>query len=122
VAGVFSVTVDSQVDGVAGLRFRWDDTTRPAAPRIVSPGARLAQRPRLDVRWTEAAESGSGVAAYDVSLDGARPTRVAVHFPLTPYATFETPSAGAHRVSVRAVDRAGNRGPAAVRRFTIAKR
>ncbi len=122
VAGVFSVTVESQVDGVAGLRFRWEDTTKPAAPKIVSPGAKLGRRASFDVRWNEAAESGSGVAAYDVSLDGARPTRVAVQFPLTPYATFAMPGAGAHRVSVRAVDRAGNRGPAAVRRFTVAKR
>ncbi len=122
VAGAFSVTVESQVDGVAGLRFRWDDTTRPAAPKIVAPGAKLRPRAHFDVRWAEAAEAGSGVAAYDVSLDGARPTRVAVQFPLTPYATFTTPAVGAHRVAVRAVDRAGNRGPAAVRRFTVAKR
>ena len=121
VAGVFSVTVESQLDGVAGLRFAWADTTAPGAPRIVAPGAKLGRRARFDVRWSEAGESGSGVAAYDVSLDGARAVRVPVQFPLTPYATFATPRAGAHRVSVRAVDRAGNRGPAAIRRFTVAK-
>jgi hypothetical protein len=121
VPGVFSVTVESQLAGVAALRFRWDDTTRPAAPKITSPGAKLAPRAHFIVRWGEAAESGSGVTAYDVSLDGARATRVAVQFPLTPFASFAMPTAGAHRVTVRAIDRAGNRGPAAVKRFTVAK-
>ena len=91
VAGVFAVTVETQVDGQSGLRFRWADTTAPAAPRIVSPRAKLARRARFDVRWTEAAESGSGVTAYDVSLDGGQALRVPVQFPLTPYASFAGP-------------------------------
>ncbi|MGZ8695051.1 MAG: hypothetical protein ACXWYS_06385 [Gaiellaceae bacterium] len=119
VPGTFSVTVEAQVDGQAGLRFRWADTTAPAAPKIIAPGARLTRRARFDVRWSEAAETGSGLAAYDVSLDGGKAVRVPVQFPLTPYATFATPRAGAHRVAVRAIDRAGNRGPATVRRFAV---
>ena len=119
VAGVFAVTVETQVDGQSGLRFRLADTTAPAAPRIVSPGAKLARRAHFDVRWTEAAESGSGVTAYDVSLDGGQALRIPVQFPLTPYASFAMPRTGAHRVAVRAIDRAGNRGPAAVRRFAV---
>jgi hypothetical protein len=121
VAGVFSVTVESQLDGIAALRFRWNDTSAPGAPKITAPGAKLARRAHFDVRWGEAAESGSGVDGYDVALDGARPTRVAVQFPLTPYATFGMPAPGAHRVTVRAIDRAGNRGPAAVKRFTVVR-
>jgi Gametolysin peptidase M11 len=119
VPGAFAVTVETQVDGQAGLRFRWADTTAPAAPKILTPAARVARRGQLEVTWNDAAETGSGVAGYEVALDARPPLLVQPNFAQSPLARFRMPARGAHRVVVRAVDRAGNRGKAAVRRFTV---
>jgi hypothetical protein len=121
VQGTFAVTVETQLDGQAALRFRWADGTAPAAPKILTPSPRVARRGALEVTWSQASETGSGVAGYDVSLDGAPAMLVQPGFALSPLARFRMPPRGAHRVTVRAVDRAGNRGKAAVRRFVVGK-
>lgn len=111
VARVFSVTVLDRAGTHVDLRFRWLDRTAPApaapkAPATAPAGLRLA--------WTAAADRGSGVDHYDVFLDGRA---------LAPASgTSEVvarPSAGGHTLGVVAVDRAGNRGRLATRRFVL---
>jgi gametolysin peptidase M11 len=120
-AGAFAVTVDTQLDGQAVLGFRWLDRTAPAPPEIVTPPARLARRRTLAVAWREPVETGSGVAAYEVALDGRAAVAVQPSATQSPFATFRMPARGTHRVTVRAVDRAENRGKAAVRRFVVGR-
>jgi hypothetical protein len=119
VPGAFAVTVRSTEPARATVALRWTDRTRPSPPRIESAGRTL-------VRWRAAAEAGSGVAAYEVSVDGRRPRRVvATRFAGT--VLIEAPRQlryarlprGRHRVAVAAVDRAGNRSRPAVRTFVV---
>ena len=112
VPGAFAVTVAStRAEGV-DLRFRWADRARPAPPRALRS---LRRGRRLLVRWRRGAERGSGIAAHEISVDGRRPTRVAAARSAAGFlvrnddrATLQVPS-GRHRLSVVAVDRAGNR-------------
>ena len=120
-AGAFAVTVDTQLEGQAALGFRWLDQTPPAPPRILTPAARTARRASLEVTWEAPVETGSGVAAYEVSLDGRAAVAVQPSAAQSPLAIFRMPARGAHRVAIRAVDRAGNRGKAAVRRFVVGR-
>ncbi|MGH3103163.1 MAG: hypothetical protein ACRDN6_03590, partial [Gaiellaceae bacterium] len=119
--GAFRITVFERAAGSAGLRFAWTDATAPRAPRIFEPESRVPRGGTLPVEWHESRERGSGVAFYEVSLDGRRPVRVPVDFRVSATASFRTPAPGPHRVSVTAVDRAGNRSASAVRRFTVAR-
>jgi hypothetical protein len=87
--GVFSLT--------SGFRFAWLDRKRPTRPRVRAlDHAYLA--------WSRSSDAGSGLAAYRVTVDGkllATTTLTGAALPLLPH--------GRHRVSVVAVDRAGNR-------------
>ena len=119
VPGAFAVTVRSTEPARATVALRWTDSTRPSAPRIESAGRSL-------VRWRAAADAGSGVGAYEVSVDGRRVRRVqAVQFAGTVYleapreARYRRLGRGRHRVSVVAVDRAGNRSAAATRLVVV---
>jgi hypothetical protein len=120
--GAFELTVLSQVGDSAQVRFRWADTTRPRAPGIVEPAARVGRTGPLFVTWSEARETGSGVAYYEVRLDRRPPVRVQTGFAVSPVATLRKPAPGRHTVSVVAVDRAGNRGVVATRRFVVRAR
>jgi hypothetical protein len=87
--GVFSVTRQFQ--------FMWLDRKRPSMPRV-----RALDHTWLS--WARSSDAGSGVEVYRVSLDGE------------PFATTKgtgtaLPSLaeGGHRLTVVAVDRAGNR-------------
>ena len=87
--GVFSVT--------SQFRFTWLDRKRPSMPR-----ARALDHAWLS--WGRSSDAGSGVALYRVSVDGtllATTTGTGTALP--------TLSHGGHRVTVVAVDRAGNR-------------
>jgi hypothetical protein len=119
--GAFAVTVETQLDGQAGLRFRWADRSAPGAPRILTPATHVPRRGALEVTWAQAAETGSGVAGYEVSLDGGPALLMQPTLAQSPLARFRMPRRGAHRVTVRAVDRAGNRGKAAIRRFVVGR-
>jgi hypothetical protein len=119
VPGAFSVTVEAPIGDQAGLRFRWADRAAPAAPKILTPATRIPRRGPLEVTWAPAAENGSGVAGYEVSIDGGPAKLVQPSFAQSPLARYRMPRRGTHRVSIGAVDRAGNRGKAAVRRFVI---
>ena len=120
--GAFELTVLSQVGDGAQVRFRWTDTTRPRPPRILEPAARVGRAGALFVTWDHAVETGSGVAYYEVRLDRRAPVRVESGVPVSPGTTLRKPPPGRHTVSVVAVDRAGNRGSAATRRFVVRRR
>jgi hypothetical protein len=118
VAGAFAVSVTAADAETARLRFRWTDTTGPAAPRVSVRG-RLAT-------WSAARDAGSGVARYELRLDGRRLATVPAVQEVagtlaTTYRERQLPrlAPGLHRLAVAAVDRAGNRGPAGVRTFRI---
>jgi hypothetical protein len=87
--GLFSVT--------RRFEFRWLDKKRPTMPRV-----RALDHAWLS--WGRSSDAGSGVAGYRVSIDGkllATTTVTGTSLPaLRP---------GGHRVTVVAVDRAGNR-------------
>jgi len=117
VPGAFTATVSSADGTRASVQLRWTDTARPAAPRI------LGVRP---LTWTGARDRGSGVASYEVRLDGRRiRTLAAVQdtgtllLPATLMVRLPRLARGSHRVSVTAVDRAGNLGPAATRTVRV---
>lgn len=78
------------------------DTVAPAAPAILAPSGTVT--PHITLVWAPSADSGSGVAAYEVLVDGAlaaRADRTATSAPLSL-------AVGRHRLAVRAVDGAGN--------------
>jgi hypothetical protein len=120
VPGAFAVTVRSMEAGSATVSFRWTDRKRPSRPRIRAAG-------RRSVSWRAAAETGSGVAVYEVSVDRRPARRVSAldsisptlytHAP--PRLEYATLGRGRHRVRVVAVDRAGNRSRPAVRTFSV---
>jgi hypothetical protein len=119
VPGAFSVTVTSTQPARATLRFRWTDTTRPSPPRVERAG-------RRSVAWAAARDAGSGVAAYEVRVDGRRIRRVpAVQIAGTLYLhgprelRYTPLRRGRHRVAVVAVDRAGNRSAPATRNVAV---
>lgn len=114
VDGVFAVRFLRRAGGAATLRFRWTDRTAPRPPTILSPRESGPVATTVRVRWESPVERGSGVASYAVTLDGGKATAVrGQEHVLTGLAQ------GPHFVSVWAVDRAGNRGLAAVRRFEV---
>jgi len=107
--GVFSVTAASPAAPETELTFAWTDRTAPSAPRLrVAP--RLPRARSAIVRWGASLELGSGLVGYRVVVDEttvARTTRrQAVLAPL---------ARGTHRITVEAVDRAGNRSRSTVR-------
>jgi hypothetical protein len=128
VPGAFEVRVAAMGADRAEAAFRWLDRTRPAAPRIVAPAASTRGR-NVVVRWRPPREGGSGIAAYEVRLDGRlRRTVPAVRaldrllVAAEPETVFRGVRPGLHRVTIVAVDRAGNRSAAATRRFRSSPR
>ena len=87
------------------VRFRWLDRARPTRPALV-PG------PCSALGWGRSRDGGSGVARYEVRLRQRLVARVEDDFRLEPGADVR----GHGRVTVVAVDRAGNRSLAAARR------
>lgn len=114
--GSFRVTVE-EADGVrARLRFAWADTTAPVVPQLPAP--QVAGR-FLEVGWPEAAERGSGVERYEVSLDGRPPTVLRTELSAPTNVFLPKPPRGRHVVALRAIDRAGNRSELRSRAFRV---
>ena len=114
--GAFELRVLAHAGTGVRFAFRWTDTTRPAAPRLMSP-AKKALRRRPVLRWQRARELGSGVDHYEVRLDHGPAIQVELDAPRA--LALGRLGRGRHTVSVRAVDRAGNRGALAVRVFHV---
>jgi Gametolysin peptidase M11 len=110
--GVFTARVVSLTGTRAAVRFTWTDRLGPTTPEITEPVSTVTAGSRLAVRWDAAEDQGSGVAHYLVSVDGKAPVKA-----LGRSAVLNATGPGAHRVSVVAVDRAGNRSLAQVRHF-----
>jgi len=108
--GAFQVTLLDHVGTHVDVRFRWLDSTAPGRASIAQPSTR---RGRTKLSWKPSADSGSGVAQYDISVDGRRAGSTAAQ-QLT-----VTVAPGRHVVGVVAVDRAGNRGRVTSRRFVV---
>jgi hypothetical protein len=116
VAGAFEVVMTRAGADGATLRLRWTDRTRPARPRLVATVARRVVTLRFP-----ATDTGSGVERYELTIGSVGrltlPTSQLVGRELTAVDASHIARLprGAHRVTVTAVDRAGNRSrPASV--------
>jgi ribosomal protein S18 acetylase RimI-like enzyme len=112
VPDTFAVEVTSATMDGAEVRFRWTDRIRPAAPRLLRP---LRRGRRLVVRWRRGVERGSGIAAHEVFLDGRHLARIPAARSSAGFlvrnddrVTLRAPR-GRRRLTVVAIDRAGNR-------------
>jgi Gametolysin peptidase M11 len=112
--GIFSTRVVSMNAGWASLRFTWTDKRRPRGPEIIELSYAVNDGLQLAVRWDGARDEGSGISHYLVSVDGKPPVKV-----LRRSAELPTTGSRAHKVSVVAVDRAGNRSAPTVRHFEV---
>ena len=120
VPGAFAVTVVSATAARARLRFVWTDKTAPRAPENVETSGSIRRGPStLEVVWDDAHDAGSGVARYEVRVDGERRRTVVPRPGRENRASLPRLQAGRHVVTVVAVDRAGNRSVAATRRLTV---
>ena len=97
VGGVFSVRYSAN-----RVRFSWTDRKRPTAPRVSVSAGR--------VTWSSR-DTGSGIASCTAALDGKQFARGAA----SGSATLPRVKHGQHRLSVRCVDRAGNRSRSTVK-------
>ncbi len=114
--GVFRVTIDRHAAESASLGFEWLDRVAPARPSI---DVRVLRRGRVRVTWDPAREQGSGLLSYTVLVDGRTVRILDGQIPyLNASATLRL-TRGAHRIGVRATDRAGNRGRAATVRVRV---
>ena len=120
VPGAFAVTVVSATAARARLRFVWTDKTAPRAPENVETSGSTRRGPStVEVVWDDAHDAGSGVARYEVRVDGERRRTVVPRPGRENRASLPRLQAGRHVVTVVAVDRAGNRSVAATRRLTV---
>jgi gametolysin peptidase M11 len=111
-AGAFSVTVVAHEGTAMRVRFAWTDAKRPTRPPLYSPSAVV--RGAVQVQWGRSRDDGSGLARYEVRLDGRTAGTTA---PDNRGVTLAKPKHGRHVVSVVAIDRAGNRSAAGSKRF-----
>jgi hypothetical protein len=112
--GAFSLRVLASAGSRARVRFHWIDSTIPRPPRFTAG----VVAGRVEVSVDGARETGSGVGHYDVSLDDRRRLRFGSDETDEPV-LIGRPLPGTHTVKVVAVDRAGNRSRAAVRRVQV---
>ena len=112
--GVFALSVLSAQGRRARLRFKWTDATAPRSPRFTA----AVVGGKLEVTLDSVRETGSGVARYDVTVDGKAPLSVGVD--ATDAAVqVGRPLPGTHTVKLVVVDRAGNRSGAVIRRIRV---
>jgi hypothetical protein len=114
--GVLTVRFVRRQGDDAVLRFQWNDRVAPRPPEVTQPSGFAPMGSVVRVRWDHPFERGSGVSSYRVSIDGARAQVVRER-----ELVLRDLAAGAHFVSVSAVDRAGNRGLATIRRFEVSR-
>jgi hypothetical protein len=118
--GAFTLTVLRHEGTHVDVDFRWTDTQPPDAPRIGLPGAVVRGSSRwLAVDWQGSRDTGSGVASYELWIDGTARRTVPADFRLGDHVQLPRPRAGRHGLRMVAVDRAGNRSTVSLRRFTV---
>jgi hypothetical protein len=113
-AGSFSLSVLKASGPRARLRFKWTDATAPRAPRFTA----ALVGGHVQVTLDSLRDSGSGVGHYDITLDRRAPLSVGTDAADEPV-HVERPLPGTHTVKVVAVDRAGNRSSAGIRRVRV---
>jgi len=119
-AGVFALDVIAHDGTTMTVRFRWTDHTKPTRPRITSPSRGLRHGRPLLVAWHASHDSGSGVKEYRVKLDAGSATTVsAAGTGKILRLQLGVPSRGHHRVTVTAVDYAGNQSKVSAREFLV---
>lgn len=92
------------------------DVTAPSRFAVLQPGAGMTVAAgRATVRWSAAADAGSGLARYEVLVD----RRVVASVPGDATSAPVTLAAGRRSVAVRAVDGAGNRTATASRTVSV---
>ena len=93
------------------------DATAPAGFALRTPAAQARLwNPRPTLRWRRSSDRGSGLAGYDVEIDG----KVIAFTRGTSYTPPRGLADGRHRWLVIAVDRVGNQRRSAQRTFRIA--
>jgi hypothetical protein len=115
VPGAFAVRVVARGGGSAQLRFTWTDTAPPGRPRDFGVRSNAGE---LGLSWVGSQETGSGIQRYEISIDGGKPLRLVPSSRAENRLSLPPLRRGIHRVAIVAVDRAGNRGAALVRRFS----
>lgn len=101
--GAFRLTVLAHEGTKIAVRFAWTDRTRPSAPRVkLRPG-----RSSDTLVWSHPRELSSGIDHYLVRIGETREIVV----PIAARRALSVPAHANGRIGVRAVDRAGNRGP-----------
>jgi hypothetical protein len=120
VPGVFRVAPTARTGTHVDVAFAWTDATPPDAPALVQPpdGARLRNAEEPVLMWDDVLETGSGLAGYELTLDGERTSLPTTE---TSWALEGDFALGTHMWSVAAIDRAGNRAASARRSFTITR-
>lgn len=122
VPGSFEVSVLAHEGRAVRARFRWTDNARPATPRVSRPRGRIRPSGRIAVTWRAGAEKGSGLARYEIRLDGKlRATTTPLVLSDGAPVTVAAPRLGRHVVSVVAIDRAGNRSRPGTSHFSVLK-
>jgi hypothetical protein len=118
--GAFRLTVLKHEGTHVDIDFRWTDTQPPDPPRIGSPARVVRGSSRwISVDWQGSRDTGSGVARYEVWIDGAAKRVVPADFRIGDHVQLPRPRAGRHGLRMVAVDRAGNRSTVSLRRFTV---
>ena len=93
------------------------DATAPAGFALRAPAAQARLfNPRPALRWRRSSDRGSGLAGYDVEIDG----KLVAFTRATSYTPPHGLSDGRHRWLIIAVDRVGNQRRSAQRTFRIA--
>jgi Gametolysin peptidase M11 len=119
VRGAFRASVLRHEGTSVAVRFAWTDSARPARPHVMLPKRAKRGKPVL-VEWDRAGDGrGSGVARYEVRTDGRLAASVVEDFKVPAQARVRFRARGVHRVSVVAVDRAGNRSRTVVRPISV---
>ncbi len=91
--------------GVSPTRTLRVDTGAPTAPAVPDPASGAAVTSPTRLAWDAARDSGSGIAAYRVTLDGAFIGETGASSPQIPVSGL---AVGSHVWSVEARDAAGN--------------
>jgi hypothetical protein len=120
VPSVFALTALARTAGTMTIRFRWLDHTPPSTPVITTPGSTVTLGEPVQVAWRASRDTGTGVKEYLLAVDGAplttvpaSPVQHTLGLPLTGLA------AGRHRITIVAIDYAGNRSSPATRSFNL---
>jgi hypothetical protein len=114
IPNAFSLTVLSSSGPQARLRFRWTDKTAPHAPRFTA----AVVGGKLQLEFDAQRENGSGLARYDIWVDGRTQLSFGNDATEEPVQVGR-PLPGTHTVRVVAFDRAGNHSPPVVRRVRV---